>query len=297
MRFRLIGNTFKETGRNISRNLLITFASLTTMTLMLLVLGAFTLFTLNTNKILDAIGQAPPVEVWLNQEVTDAEIDRIDSVIESMDYIVEYQLVTPEDHYEIFREDLQDDAQLLDSLDPTILPHSFTVRLEGPEYIDAFNQEIELNAGIDRVDYSSTVNDFISTWSRRINIISLAAVVVLFIVALIVISNMTRMSILARAEEISIMKYIGATSSYIRTPYFLEGAFIGFIGGLISILALAVVYQNVYTNAMVDTATTSMFALIPLTEIIGQVSVALLVIGIVVGGIGSGLSVRKYVNV
>ncbi len=297
MRLRVLLNTFKETGRNVRRHLLITFASLTTMTLMLLVLGAFVLFSANANRIMDAIGQEPPVEIWMMDDIPQEQTDAIAAELDGNDSVLSYTYLTSEEHYEIYRQDLGEDSYLLDAIDADTMPNSFVVQLVSPEYVDQFIGTINTYPGIDSIDYSEPVTEFLTTWSRRINIISIVAVAILFFVALIIISNMTRMSILARSEEISIMKYIGATSSYIRTPYFLEGALIGIFGGIIGGGILWLSYYNIYVSMMADTAATSNFALIPTTEIMWPVFGILVIMGALVGSIGSGLSVRKYVNV
>ena len=297
MRLRILLNTFRETGRNVRRHPLITFASLTTMTLMLLVLGAFILFSANANRIMDAIGQEPPVEIWMMDDIPQEQTDAIEGELENNEYVLSYNYLTSEEHYENFQEDLGEDSELLNSIDPDTMPNSFVVQLISPEYVDQFIEEINVFPGIDSIDYSEPVTEFLTTWSRRINIISIVAVAILFFVALVIISNMTRMSILARSDEISIMKYIGATSSYIRVPYFLEGAFIGIFGAILGGGILWVSYYNIYANMMGDTSVTSNFALIPTAEIMGPVFLILVVMGALVGSIGSGLSVRKYVNV
>lgn len=297
MKLKIIGNTFKETGRNIIRHPFITIASLTTMTLMLLVLGFFIAFSMNANSMMDRISQTPPVEIWLRKNVNKTEIDNIDKALSSSQYVLEYKLKSPQDHYEQFKERLGEDAELLNSLDPKILPYSFTLNLKSPDMIDDFQKEIEVYPGIDEVQYSETVREFITNATKAVNWFSLIVVTVLFAIALLVISNMTRMSILARAEEISIMKYVGATNTYIRVPYLLEGAIIGLIGGLIGGGAIGFAYTQVYKIAMVNTPLTSPVALLQVHEVIPNVILILVGIGVVVGAIGSGLSVRKYVNV
>lgn len=108
---------------------------------------------------------------------------------------------------------------------------------------------------------------------------------------------MTRMSILARADEISIMKYVGATNSYIRVPYLLEGASIGLLGGLLASGILALAYAEFYKFAMRDTLPTDPFAILSLSKFILPLIPDLVLVGAIVGAIGSGFSVRKYVNV
>lgn len=297
MKVNIIGNIFKEAGRGFSRHLMISFASITTVTLMLGVLGIFIMFSLNANYIVDKIGTEPPVQIWLRNGVSEQEITAIDNALAGSDDVIKYGLQTPQQNYDAYRETLGEDAALLDSLDPQKLPYSFTVQLAGPEAIDGFQMYIETFPGIDDIQYSKNVLDFLTSTSRTVNLATLAAVAVLLLISLLIISNMVRISILARSEEIAIMKYVGATNSYIRVPYLLEGAFTGIIGAIIAWGVGAYLYTRVYAWAMQDTQLSSAWALLPLTKLIWPVLAILLVTGGLVGAAGSAISVRKHVNV
>ena len=296
-RLRIIKNIFKESGRNIVRFPFITLASLTTMFLMLLVLGVFIVFTINANTIMDRVGQTPPVQIWLRKEVNDDEINAINEALKNSELVSEFKLQSPEDNYNEYKETLGEDAALLDSLDPNVLPYSYTVKLTGQDVVREFQSDMETYSGVDDVQYSETVRNFMSSASKIVNSVSIAVVLVLFVIALIVISNMTRMSIFARSEEISIMKHVGASSSYIRVPYFLEGAFIGILGAVLACTSIVFLYKYIYEKGMADTPLNSPLALVFLSEIVLPLVLITLLTGAIVGAFGSGMSVRKYVNV
>lgn len=296
-RLRIIGNTLKASVKNIFKNPLITLASLTTMTLMLMVLGAFFFFYVNANNIMEKVGQAPPVTIWVRENVTDSELEDLEEALDESKYVAEFTKQTPEENYEEFRETLGEDASLLDSLDEDILPYTFTVQLKGQEYVDEFEKDLKYYSAIDKIQYSEVVREFILDASKWVNIISLTVVAILFVVAIIVISNMTRLSILARADQIRIMRYVGATNAYVKTPYVLEGAFIGLISAALASLIVAAAYNGFYDLAMADTSLNSPLALIRLDDIIWPTAGRLALIGVIVGGVGSYTSVRKFINV
>lgn len=296
-RLRIIGNTLKASVKNIFKNPLITLASLTTMTLMLMVLGAFFFFYVNANNIMEKVGQAPPVTIWVRENVTDSELEDLEEALDESKYVAEFTKQTPEENYEEFRETLGEDASLLDSLDEDILPYTFTVQLKGQEYVDEFEKDLKYYSAIDKIQYSEVVREFILDASKWVNIISITVVAILFVVAIIVISNMTRLSILARADQIRIMRYVGATNAYVKTPYVLEGAFIGLISAALASLIVAAAYNGFYDLAMADTSLNSPLALIRLDDIIWPTAGRLALIGVIVGGVGSYTSVRKFINV
>lgn len=297
MKINVIGNTIKEGFKGIFRHPMITFASLTTVSLMLMVVGAFAAFTLNANSIVENIGSEPPVQIWLRRGADEAQVTAIKNELEHNPDVKAYTYQTPQDNYNHYRETLGEDASLLDSLDPEKLPHSFTVKLIGPESMNSFTRTLETYPGIDEIQYSKVVLDFLSNTSRTVNWAGLIVGVILLLISLLIISNMVRISILARAEEITIMKYIGATNSYIRVPYLLEGAFTGIIGALIAWALVLIAYDRVYAWAMKDTPPGSAWALLPPASLMWQILAAVLIIGTFVGAVGSAISVRKHVNV
>ncbi len=297
MKLNIIGNTFKEAGRGFLRHPMITLASVTTVTLMLGVLAVFLVFSLNANFIVDKIGTEPPVQIWLRHGVETEQIAAIDTALDVSPAVKTHQMQTPQDNYDTYRDTLGEDAALLDSLDPEKLPYSFTVQLNNPEVIDSFQMDLETYPGIDDIQYSKNVLDFLTNTSRTVNLTSLIAVVVLLLVSLLIISNMVRISILARAEEIQIMKYVGATNAYIRIPYLLEGAFTGILGALFAWGLTVLIYYRVYGWAMRDTQVGSTWALLPVWELAIPLLAILLIIGALVGASGSSISVRRHVNV
>jgi cell division transport system permease protein len=297
MHSNVIKNMIKEAFRGISRHPMITFASITTVTLMLIILGSFMAFTLNANFIIDKVGTEPPIEIWMREDVPQAQLEDLDKELESNPLVKNYKLLSPQEHYDNYRDILGDDASLIDSFDPALLPYSFTVQLNDPDTVDAFKEKIRTYPGIDNIEYSQVVIDFLNQASKIVNIASLISVTVLLLVSLLIISNMVRISILARSEEVAIMKYVGATNSYIRVPYLLEGAFTGIIGSLAAWVVVVILYNRIYDLAMGDTPVSSALALLPLENLTWIILLVLFLTGTLVGAVGSGISVRKHVNV
>lgn len=297
MNINIIKNMLKEAIRGVFRHPMITFASVTTITLMLLVVGVFLAFTLNANHIIKRIGAEPPVQIWMRDGVEPLHLELLDAELKSNQLVTQYSMQTPQDNYDNYRETLGEDASLLDSLDPEKLPYSFTVQLIGPEAIGQFESVVETFPGISEVQYSQTVLNFFQESSRIINLASLISVAILLLVSLLIISNMVRISIFARAEEISIMKYVGATNHYIRVPYLLEGAFTGILGSIIAWGIVVFLYTRLYAWWMQDTQVGSAWALLGRPEIIIPVLLVLLITGGLVGAVGSAISVKKHVNV
>jgi cell division transport system permease protein len=138
---------------------------------------------------------------------------------------------------------------------------------------------------------------FLTKASRIVNITTVAAFAILFVIALFIISNMVRISVYSRASEIEIMKFVGATNNYIRLPYIIEGAIVGIISAICAWGITVVIYRGIYIQSMSEIAPTSFYALVPTHNIMWSEIVLILLMGVIIGSIGSGISVRKYVRV
>jgi len=138
---------------------------------------------------------------------------------------------------------------------------------------------------------------FLTKASRIVNLTTAATFIVLFVIALFIISNMVRISVYSRASEIEIMKFVGATNNYIRLPYITEGAIVGVFSALCSWAITILVYRQVYGKAMSSIAYSSFYALVPTRYLIWHDLFILVVMGLIIGAVGSGISVRKYVKV
>lgn len=304
MRFRKMLTILKDSLFNIVRHPLVTLASVTTVTLMLILLGAFTVLSQNANFWVESLAQQPAIEVWGNPNMTTDEQEIIKQFLESNDNVLDYEMLSPIENFELLRSQMGDDASALDNFDYSLLPYVFQVQLVNPELASEFTNQISAYPGVTDVDYEEKVMSTLANIVRWVNLITLVIFAIMVIVSLFIISNMVQLSILAQSEEISIMKYIGATNNYIRIPYILEGALIGTFGALLAWGIVYFSYQQVYNRFgganLNDTANAIFLSnnfLLPASQVMWLVLAINLLLGIVVGAAGSMMSVRKYIQV
>ncbi len=298
MKFRILLNSLKESFKSIVRHPLVTLASVTTIALMLTLMGSFVAISMNANHIANKVGEQPPVEIWMELEVSDEAIATLEDALSNHPEIVEFVEVTPEQNYEILKENLGDDADVLSNFQgASMLPYSFQVRLQDPDISESFEKQVLGYSGVRRVDYSKKVMDSLSSVIRWVNAGTLVAFGIMCAISLFIIANMVRVSVLSRGEEIAIMKYVGSTNTYIRLPYILEGAIAGLLGSLIASVIVYMLYDVVYANLMAGASVDSFYSLMLLDDVIIPVALVNVVLGVVIGSIGSLMSVRKYVKV
>lgn len=297
MKFRTLGNLFKESIKNILRHPLVTVASITTVALMLLILGTFVIFSLNITQILDRAGQQPTVEIYADYAVTQPQLQNIMDRLQASENVKSAEMRSPKQNLEIFKKTLGDKADVLDRLQADRLPYSFVVNLKDPGLLDAFRVEMSPVQGVRDIRFAGELLNFFARAQRGLSIAFMIAFMALGVIAMFIISNMVRVSVLARREEIQIMKYVGATNLYIRIPYVFEGAIVGCIGALISGLMVYFIYSAVYAKLMNNVADSSYYALIGVFAAFWPTALICLLFGVLIGAIGSAVSVRRYVHV
>ena len=299
MSFRALKNSFKEGLQGIVRHPLVTVASITTILLMLLLMSVFFIFSANARFVMKKVGQQPPIEVYMKLGCTQDEMDMVVSYLQSApDKIKGYRGFSPEQNYTRFRTELGDSASILDDFDyNNYLPYTITIQLTDPGHADEVVMRLRAIPGIEKVMQESNVMKFLTRATKTVNIATVVAFAVLFLISLFIISNMVRISVYSRSTEIAIMKFVGATNGYIRLPYIVEGAIVGCVSALCAWGITYLAYTKIYERAMKNVLTTSVYALLPMRSLSVSVLILCLASGIIIGSVGSGIAVRKYVKV
>ena len=298
MTLRAFVNSIREGFRGIIRHPLVTIASISTIMLMLVIMGAFYMFSVNARTIMTKLSQRPPIEVYMKLQSSEEERDFVAQQLASNPNILEYSMSTPEENYLSFKSNLGSSASILDDFDYDLyLPYTFSIRLSDPGIANEVCADISTYTGVSKVSQESNVMAFLTKASRIVNLTTAATFIVLFVIALFIISNMVRISVYSRASEIEIMKFVGATNNYIRLPYITEGAIVGLFSALCSWAITILVYRQIYFKAMSSIGYSSFYALVPTRTIVWHDLFILVVMGLIIGAVGSGISVRKYVKV
>ena len=291
-------NSVKEGLRGIVRHPLVTVASITTITLMLIIMSIFLLFSVNARSIMAKLGQKPPIDVYMKLNCSEEELNGAAAKFAANPNIVSYTVSTPEQNYNNFKANLGDSSSVLDDFDYNMyLPFTFSLTIKDPSLANDICAEVETYDGVSKVQQESRVMQFLTKASNVVNIATVASFAVLLVISLFIISNMVRISVYSRASEIEIMKFVGATNNYIRLPYVIEGAIVGVISALISWGLTTFIYHQVYIRAMNSISKESFYALVSVKALMWHELFLLILLGTLIGALGSGISVRKYVRV
>lgn len=287
----------KEGFINLFRHPLVTLASITTIALMLMLMGGFHIFSQNANQVARSASQQPPILIWVEYGADITTVEGIEQLLREDNGIKEYSKQTPEENFEKFKEDLGEDSDVLDGFDPKLLPYTFTVQLYESAESESFKIYMEGIYGVRKVEYSQPVTEFLNAARNIVNIVTFIAFIILGAITLFIISNMVRIAVYSRSQEIGIMKYVGATNRYIRIPFIIEGSITGFMGAMLANLTVLFAYSMILDKVGQTYGFTAFFRMVPLQEIFWSTVLINVVLGIIIGGMGSAISVKRHVKV
>lgn len=285
----------KEVYTSFKRNIWMTLASVFTVVLSLFILGFFSIVVLNLNKMADTLESQVQISVYLKEDLTQDEIDDTKDKLSKIDGVQDIKFTSKEEAMETFRERLGDQQYLLDALDDNNpLPDSFSLTVKTPEQVKNIAEVASSLDTVETATYSQDIINHLFNLTHLIRLIGIALIILLTGAALFIISNTIRLTVFARRREIAIMKYVGATDWFIRWPFLLEGIFLGFMGGGIAAICLRIIYNQITVeiyNAM------AFFPLIPMHPFIDYITIVILISGIIIGALGSTISLKRFLKV
>ncbi|SDG28949.1 cell division protein FtsX [Fontibacillus panacisegetis] len=304
MTFNTLFRHFREGSKNVFRNGWMSVASVTSIVVSLLVLGVFILLVLNVNSFADEADSQVQISVYLASNVEKPVRDKLQNEIASMDEVSRVTLIPKEEGLKDFREKLGEEGKdLLEGYDEKTNPIPDTLKVEVVEpttvpylasKINALNEKYQDNP-IYKVNYGKGTTEKLFKITRAVRNIGFAFVAGLGLMAMFLISNTIRVTILARRREIGIMKLVGATNTFIRWPFFVEGALIGLIGSSITVGILFFGYSELVNSLNADI--TLAIKLVPIHEISLELAALIVGLGLLIGVWGSTMSIRKFLKV
>jgi cell division transport system permease protein len=304
MKISTFGRHIREGSRNIIRNGWMTFASVSSISISLFILGIFLLLAVNVNYLSQQVESKVEIKVFLDVNLTQEAVAKLRTDIESIDGVDEAIFVSKDEGLRSMREKMGESGkQYLEGMEGENNPlnDAYTVKVKDPRQVGEVSGRISaINNGktpkpIVKVTYGQEMVDNLFKVTSTIRNIGLVLVGCLALTAMFLISNTIKLTIMARNREIKIMKLVGATNSFIRWPFFIEGALLGLIGSMIPAGILSYGYWELVGSSR-SSLETVMLELKPFDEVYSQLVMILLGIGICIGIWGSLLSVRKYLR-
>lgn len=299
MRLSSLRYLIKQGWKNMAANRLMTFASVGVLTACLIITGIAALVFINVNSLVNYMADQNEIVVYLTPEVPDEQAAAMNDQIAAMPNVLEVEYNSKADAFAQVQEWLDSYGNLLTNYEQ-IFPARFFVTVEDLTLIEQTNTALAALPGVDYTQVPTDLTGIIISIKNAVTYGGLGLVIILAVVAIIVISNTIRLTVFNRRREISIMKYVGATNTFIRLPFFVEGMTVGLIAGVLAAGLVCAGYYFVY-NYLMDMYNTWVMSIMhnifTLESIWPYVVAGFAVFGVLIGGFGTATSVRKHLKV
>jgi len=235
---------FNESFAGFTRRKLTTSVTILIMGSALLVLAILTLITFNMGHMLAEARQGIDMRIFVQTDVSGEEVAALQPRLVVIPGVKAVTWISPEQALAEFRESLGEDAEILELLENNPLPASYHLTLTAGSRnlaaVQAIRDEVSQWPEVSEIIYNQNWIDALQQWTNRFRLATLVAGLIVFIAAVFVISNTVKLTMAASARVIQVQKLVGATNSFIRTPYLAEGMIQGFLAGSVAMGLLAV---------------------------------------------------------
>lgn len=295
----MISNFFRHIGsalKNLKRNGWMTLASISAVTVTLTLVGIFLGVILNVAKIADDIKDNVDVSVFIDIGTPEKEVKELGEKLKDIDGVKDVTFSSKQNEYKKLVDKLGDTWKLFGE-DENPLYDVYVLTASNAEDIPDIQKAASDLPSVQKADYGGRNSDKLFKISKDVRLWGTIAAVFLLGVAVFLISNTIRITIISRKREIQIMRLVGAKNGFIKGPFFLEGAFIGLLGSVIPVLLVTFAYPRVYvifTKSMIANAS---YDLIAPGNLMWQLNTLLIVVGVVIGSIGSVMSMRRFLKI
>lgn len=291
---------FGQGIRNIWTNRIMSVASFCILMVSLLLVGFSVLFIVNVNSIIGGIENKNEVIIYLD-DINEDEITAMGEKLRLLDNISDVVFFSKDEAFEQMKSEMTDSEELFQYVgEESPLPDSYRVKVADIEKMSGTLMEINRLDGIISVKAPNDFVNVLTELKRLISIISMAVLAALVIVSLVMISNASRASVEMRKREIEIMKYVGATNSFVKTPFFVEGMLIGIAAGAVASVITLIGYSRVMEMIMSQQTLWSVVgsgSFTPTSGVAAKIIIGYIAAGALISAVGTVMSTKKYVKV
>ena len=298
MKYNRLGYLIGEGFSNVFKNKKSTIASIIIMCATMIIFGLFLIIGENVNHFVDNLKLQQGFQVFMKENATQEEMDQVKEDIRALDGISTIEFVSKEQGLNTMKEKLKDEKGVLDGFNVQKIKASYIVKVTDLERSKTIQDEVEKIDNVVKITNSNETAMKLISIAKIIRIATGVILLLLIIISTFIISNTIKLTVHSRRKEISIMKYVGATNSFIRWPFIVEGIVIGIISSIISIIIVGGTY-NIITTKMAESDFVRVMGmnLVGLNEMLTSIILVYLILGIGIGTVGSVVSMRKYLKV
>ena len=289
-----LGYFLKEGTRGIFAHGLSSFLTVVIILACLLIMGSCGLIALNVSNIVADLESQNPIMAFVNEDLSDEEAMALEQTIRAIPNVREAQFVSREEAMNSFLSKLRE-SSLFDRLDATVFRHRYIIYLDDIAIMAKTQQDIANVAGIAWVNAHLGLSTGFVSARRVVNMVSAALIILLFVVCMAIMSSALRVTAYERRKEVSLVKMIGATNSFVQWPLTIEGIALGLTGSLFSYLLQWLLYTLL--EVRIKSSGLAFLAVIPFSRLALPLLAAFLFLGLLAAVLGSRIAIRNYIRI
>jgi len=288
----------REGFRSLKRNSTMSAAAITSVIAALLVIGIFFIIVINIDYAATKLESQIEMMVYLEDGLSENIIDTMETEIRSINGVKSVEFISKDTALSNLEKNWGENSYLLEGLEgDNPLPDAFLITLSDPSDASGVALSVSSISNIEKVVYGKEELAKLLNATYVMRMSSVVIILILLFISIFIIANTIKLTLYARRREIGIMKYVGATDWFVRMPFIIEGIVVGMIGAVVSTVILGAGYyycSDLVKNQMIGFMSIS---LIPFNQIIVSMVILLIIVGVVIGAVGSLISVRKFIKV
>lgn len=289
--------SLKQGLKGVFSNKTMSLISVVSVTSVLAILGIVLCIVLNINSFMEQTqNEVNEIRVALDPKLSEDNTLKVKAELEKINGVESVKYQTKDEAFDDMKESFGDDKELLEGV-KNPLDDYFIVTIADSQEIETLAKNMEKIKGVIEVQYYKEIMENFITASKTVKQFGGIVIGFLLIVCLVLISNTIKARVYSKKEEIQVIKYIGGSNRFVIAPFIVEGCIIGLFGSLISLGICTGMYKYVVENMQISLNSIVGDMMLPLSSVSYLLVLVLFVTGIMVGILGSGLSVKKYLKV
>lgn len=296
--FRMLGRSFRDAFKSVIRNFSLSLASISCITITLIIVAIAIMASLNINNFTDEIEKDLTIVVFLDRDADGNDIKDVKRELDKISNVEKITFISKDEVKEQMREESEVFAKVLDGYDEgeSPLKDTYQVKVKEIEKIKVTADRIKKIDSVSVVRYGEGMVEKLVSAFTSIKNVTYGVVIALIVVTVFLIVNTIKLTISARKREIGIMRLVGASNFTIKTPFIIEGMILGVLGSIIPVIFTTYGYMAFYKH-FDGYLFSQLIVLIKPEPFIYTTSLMVIIIGILVGMIGSASAVKKYLKI
>ncbi|NQU17728.1 MAG: ABC transporter permease [Candidatus Saganbacteria bacterium] len=282
-----------EAFRGIGRSPLMSFVAIGIVTVTLTIFGFFMLGVINLGNVVSTMGAKLDITSYVNKDLSNRDAAELEVRLKKIDGVEKVNYYSKDDSWKDFKEEYSGKLELGEVVSENPLPNTFAIKVRSPEILPNVAAAISKIEEIDEVRYSGKLISQVQNLVEAVRLAGFVFVFLLFFATLLIVVNTIRLTVLARETDIYIMRLVGATSSFVRWPFVIEGIVIGVGGGVFAVLLLRATYE---TLAFKVSAAFPFLPVVTDSFLLSMVFAAVGITGAMLGMIGGYISVSRLLK-